>query len=131
MLRRTERPFLLGPMDRDREKYIRDKPLRGASTRGRGRFPFNQNSWFEVLEISSDERNSIFRNFQKIGQPFEVTYTKMFGISLPGVSVPFNFPLFDLLFGNSIMYGMSGNFPQKFPYQETFFPRSKLSEFFG
>ena len=38
----------------------------------KGRFPFNQNFRFEFLATSNSEWNSIFKNFQKRGQPREV-----------------------------------------------------------
>ena len=100
MLRRTGKPFLLGPKRGAEKNYIRDKPQREASERARERvFHATPKLWFEVPEILKDEWNSIFRNFRKRGQSFESTYTqifgiskKNFGISSSGISVPIDFP---------------------------------------
>ena len=48
-----------------------------------GRFPFNQNIWFEFLATSNSKWNSIFQNFQKGGQPRKVfsNFRKLLPIS--------------------------------------------------
>ena len=86
--------------------------------------PFNQKFQFSILEISSGEWNSIFRNFQKIGQPFEVyqNFRKIFTGNFHSICVsPQNFQMNGSLLGNSTIFRVFGNFSSKFPYHLSLF----------
>ena len=53
-------------------------------------FPFDKNICFELLEIYSDEWNSIFRNSRK--RDNLARYSQILGNVVPGISVPSYFP---------------------------------------
>ena len=86
-----------------------------------GRFLFNPKPRFEFSATSSSKWNSIFQNFPKRGQPRKVypNFRKRFPGSFLSIQLlPRNFLNFRLngsYFGNSTVYGISGNFSGKFP----------------
>lgn len=71
---------------RKANKSEQERLLKRASKPGVP-FPFDKKCRFEFPEISSNEWNIIFRNFQKRGQSCDVA--EIFGDFLPGMSVPF------------------------------------------
>lgn len=94
-----------------------------TETTVRPRFSFDSKFWSEFSEISSDERNRIFRNFQEQGQLREV-YRNFKKFSLIWNFHPIwscsqksrNFRLIPTLFRNSTISWFSGHLPMKFPY---------------
>jgi len=70
------------------------------------------NSGLKIMKISSNEWNSILRNFRKRGQPLQgMTIFLVFFTFLPEFP---NFRLNGLLFGNSIIYDFLEPFPGNF-----------------
>ena len=105
----------IGAYDRDREHYIRNKPLSERSLPESSRALSNQPKfWFDFPEMSYNKWNSN----RKREQTFGGNYTQSFGISFPGISILFYFHpgIYGSLFGNSIITEMSGNFPPKIAY---------------
>ena len=77
---------------------------------------------FAIPRIASDEKNNSFQNFRNWRQSWEEYWN--FENFFPRITVPIAFPpgistifrLNNSPFGNSTIFGFSGNFPRKIPY---------------
>ena len=107
--------------------------LMSVLPRNSGHFLFDKNSGLNFRKLPVTSVN-IFGNFGKEDNLVRsARYSQIiFGTFLPKFSVPFGFPprifrnfrLNSTFFENSTVFGLSGNFPWKFPYQISTFRNS-------